>query len=842
MIESLFVSRGEAGRTSWPAKCSKQYIARVCLWWIAYAACSLLLALSARPLCAQVVDSSYWCMEPGARVFAIARSGNTIYVGGNFASVGPATGGGVLIDPRNASRAPGFPKVAGKVNAAVPDGRGGWYIAGLFTSVGGQARGNVAHISAIGEVEAWSGDANDEVHSLALQGQVLYVGGRFTSIGNVERQHIAALSAESGDPLGWNPAADDWVTTLLVHGEVVYAGGVFRNIGGQPRNYVAALDTASGLAAPWDAGIDAYAGVSQRVDALALDDTTLFVGGHFATVRGVLRRQLAAVNARSGALAAWDAGVQRLPDFNFDGGPRVSTLLVRGRVLYVGGSFKVIGGAARQGLAALDLSSGAATSWDPKATRDFVAGAYFNAIVASGDTLFVAGEADSLAGAPSSYLAALSAQSGERLGWDPHPNWEVSTLAYSSGAIFAGGAFTSMGPWVKRHNLAAFDAVSGAVTSWAPEPDYIVQDILIRSGAVYVAGSFSSVGGQPRAGIAALDPVTGLATTWNPGVNGAVYSMALWRDAVVIGGSFSAVGGASRKNLAAIDAASGQVTTWDPSANDIVYTVVPGDSVIYVGGWFGSIGSQPRASLAAIDPVSGVATTWAPITDGIVNKIALLSGMVFVGGEFNFVNSQQRDGIAAISPSGELAPWVANASRRILALAASDSTVYAGGGFSLIGGEPRFCIAALDSRTGSVRQWYPSPDGVVWCLATSESHVYAGGAFAKMGGWPQASFAVISPAGFPGPLPIPAALIVQSSPNPARENAQIRFALPRQAKVTMTVFDVHGRIVSRVLTGESQSAGLHQLTLSTSGWRPGCYLYRLDADGLVAVHKLVVIR
>ena len=123
----------------------------------------------------------------------------------------------------------------------------------------------------------------------------LYVGGKFTSIGNAERLHIAALSAESGAPLEWNPAADNWVMTLLAHGAVVYAGGVFRNIGGQPRNYIAALDTASGLAATWDAGIDAYTGVSQRVLALALDDTTLFVGGHFATVRGVLRRQLAAV-------------------------------------------------------------------------------------------------------------------------------------------------------------------------------------------------------------------------------------------------------------------------------------------------------------------------------------------------------------------------------------------------------------------------------------------------------------------------------------------------------------------------------------------------------------------
>ncbi|MCC6349081.1 MAG: T9SS type A sorting domain-containing protein [Candidatus Eisenbacteria bacterium] len=775
-------------------------------------------------------------------MFAIARSGNTIYVGGNFATVGPASGGGVLIDPRTASCAPACPKVAGKVNAVVADDRGGWYIAGLFSSVGGTRRGNIARISATGAVEAWSAETNDEVQTLALQGPVLYVGGKFTSVANVERQHLAALSTEDGELLDWNPVANDWVMTLLAQDRKIYAGGLFTNIGGQARNYVAALDSSTGHATTWDAGIDSYPGVPQRVLALALDDSTLFVGGRFVTVRGTPRRHLAAVNTLSGTLTPWDAGVERRPDYNFDGGPRVSALLVRGSTLYVGGSFKVIGGAARQGLAALDITTGLSTSWDPKAVRDFVAGAYFNSFVAAGDTLFVAGEADSLGGSPSSYLAALSTRTGERFSWDPRPNWEISTLALADGVIYAGGAFTSMGPWVRRHDLAAFDAVTGKVTPWAPEPDYTVQDIVVQGGVVYVGGSFSFVGGQPRTGIAALDSVSGLATPWNPGVNGTVYSLAPWRGTMLLGGSFGAVGGQPRRNIAAIDETTGLPTPWNPNADDIVYTIVPGDSVIYVGGWFGSIGGQVRASLAAIDPQGGFPTTWTPSTDGIVNKIAILGGTIFVGGEFNFVNGQQRDGLAAISSVGDLTPWSANASRRILALAASDSTVYAGGGFSFVGGEPRFCIAALNAHTGAVREWYPTPDGIVWCLAATDTRVYAGGAFARMGVWPQASFAVMTPADYAGPGTLPTDFFVQSAPNPARESAMIRYTLPVPATVTMTVFDLHGRVVACPLSGASQTAGLHQVPLSTSDLRPGCYFYRLEAGRLSATRKMVVIR
>src|SRR5437870_5142379 len=50
--------------------------------------------LSAGPLAAQTVDSDLWGTGPGTAIGAVARLGNTIFISGGFASVGPCTGGG----------------------------------------------------------------------------------------------------------------------------------------------------------------------------------------------------------------------------------------------------------------------------------------------------------------------------------------------------------------------------------------------------------------------------------------------------------------------------------------------------------------------------------------------------------------------------------------------------------------------------------------------------------------------------------------------------------------------------------------------------------------------------
>ena len=79
-------------------------------------------------------------------VDAVALSGSTLYLGGRFSRVGPATGCGVPLATSTGTAASGFPRVDGPVYAAVPDGSGGWFIGGDFDAVGDSARSNLAHV------------------------------------------------------------------------------------------------------------------------------------------------------------------------------------------------------------------------------------------------------------------------------------------------------------------------------------------------------------------------------------------------------------------------------------------------------------------------------------------------------------------------------------------------------------------------------------------------------------------------------------------------------------------------------------------------------------------------
>ncbi len=90
------------------------------------------------------------------------------------------------------------------------------------------------------------------LHSLlALEGDLLYVTGDFTSIGGVLRDHLAALDINSGLPTAWNPGVNGRVQAMSIADGVAYICGFFTEVGGQPRPGIAAIDLATGAVLPW---------------------------------------------------------------------------------------------------------------------------------------------------------------------------------------------------------------------------------------------------------------------------------------------------------------------------------------------------------------------------------------------------------------------------------------------------------------------------------------------------------------------------------------------------------------------------------------------------------------
>lgn len=734
---------------------------------------------------AQTIDQNLWATD--GLVNSIVRDGETIYIGGAFGHVGPATGGGVPIDAASGGFPPSFPKVIGSVDAVAPDGFGGWYIGGSFTSVGGVHQSNLAHIAADLSLSAWNPSPNNAVTALAVSGSTVYVGGTFTSVGGQPRNLIAALDATTGTATAWNPNPSgvdsdcprycSSIYAMVVSGSTVYTCGDFTNIGGQARNFMAALDATTGAATAWDPSpnyntVERVPSSSPLVSALAVSGSLVYAGGYFTNIGGQPRNRIAALDATTGAVTAWD------PNAN----GAVAVLAVSGSTVYAAASFisgfTSIGGQPRNEIAAIDATTGAVTAWNPHPDAPF-GFARVEALTVSGSTVYAGGSFASIGGQTRNNLAAIDATTGDATAWDPRADRDVLALAVSGSTVYAGGDFTSIGG-LPRNNLAALDATTGAATAWNPSGagdstignprgGYSVMTLAVSGSTVYAGGDFISLGGQPRNRVAALDATTGAATAWDPNADGGVGALAVSGSTVYVGASqsfgFKNIGGQPRNGIAAIDATTGAVTAWNPHPDNLlaVNALVADGSTVYAGGYFTSMGGQTRNNLAALDATTGAATAWNPDADGSVAALAVSGSTVYAGGYFSNIGGQTRYNLAALdATTGAATTWNPDVNGSdISALAVNGSTVYAGGVFGYIGGQPRSGIAALDATTGAATDWNPILDVTHPCgdgpcrepsistIAVSGATVYVSGGFASIGGLPQTNFAAMSDATTP---------------------------------------------------------------------------------------------
>jgi beta-propeller uncharacterized protein DUF5122 len=299
------------------------------------------------------------------------------------------------------------------------------------------------------------------------------------------------------------------------------------------------------------------------------------------------------VNVGTGTATSWN------PTVSGD----IDAVAVSGSVVYAGGRFSVINETPRNGLAAIDVTTGQLTSWQP--VND---GGGVTHLALSGSTIYLGGYFEMMGGETRHLLAAVDAVTGAATPWNPNANGESGVITPSGSIVYVGGYFDTIGGQ-PRSRIAAVDATTGAATAWNPNvggtSSRVVRSILVNGSTVYVGGDFTTIGGQSRNRLAALDAGSGLATSWNPNVTGAmfpaVFSTALSGSTLYIGGQFDHVGGLTRNNLAAIDVVSAVPTTWNPDANDFTFPMLLRGSKLIVGGGFTTIGGQPRQRLAELD-------------------------------------------------------------------------------------------------------------------------------------------------------------------------------------------------------------------------------------------------
>jgi hypothetical protein len=266
-------------------------------------------------------------------VFALAMSGTTLYAGGDFTAAGGRTANFIAKWNGNTWSALGSGMDSDVYALAM---NGSTLCAGGEFSTAGEVTANYI---AAWNGSAWSalgtgiGGGDSEyppVMALAVSETTLYAGGDFTTAGGVAATNVAAWNGSGWSPLG--TGADSYVYALLVNGTTLYAGGDFGTAGGVVANYVAAWDGNA-----WSA---LGSGMDNDVDALAVSGTTLYAGGDFSTAGGVAANCVAAWDGN-----AWSALGSGIGGGSFgETGPYVSVLAADGSGhLLVGGEFSMAG-------------------------------------------------------------------------------------------------------------------------------------------------------------------------------------------------------------------------------------------------------------------------------------------------------------------------------------------------------------------------------------------------------------------------------------------------------------------------------------------------------------------
>ncbi|MDQ1741899.1 MAG: hypothetical protein QOE23_238 [Pseudonocardiales bacterium] len=374
--------------------------------------------------------------QTNAPVTALLAVGGVLYVGGEFTSVrlpGRPVGSGEIVRHYLAAFEAGTGRLIVGFNhpldapvhalAASPDGQT-IYVGGDFASIDGVARSRVAAFSAAtGTVTSFDPGANARVTGISAAATAVYLSGSFSVAGGAAKQRLAAVNPSTGTALPtFTSNADNVVyqTALSGDGSKLYLAGAFTSLNGDAGQHAAAVvDSSTGAVLPFPAGsvippktpsctveaktvktdgTGAYFGVegsglgcfdgtfavdsagdALRWRSLCLGatqavqpiGTILYTGSHSHDCSGDrpadpdafpevgaakgLSRHLLSRSTSTGHLSTWYP--------NTDGGPNKTGLGPRvmatdGSRLFVGGEFTTVNGLPQQGLARFDPATG----------------------------------------------------------------------------------------------------------------------------------------------------------------------------------------------------------------------------------------------------------------------------------------------------------------------------------------------------------------------------------------------------------------------------------------------------------------------------------------------------
>jgi N-acetylneuraminic acid mutarotase len=336
---------------------------------------------------------------------------------------------------------------------------------------------------------------NLRVRAIALAGDSLYIGGRFTETGDDSVTDLGRVTRYDIASSTWhalpNQGLNEEVTTLAVMDGDLYAGGGFTQT-------VDTVVSDLGYVAHYDSGVGTWNALSNQglddfIFALAVASDNLYIGGLFSQTGDGSVSNLGHIARYDTTTGIWHA----LSNQGLNG--NVYMVATAGSDVYAGGGFSQTGDGAVANLGHIARYNTVSNTWHALSNQGLNDSVLTLAVV--GNDLYVGGAFDQTADGSVSNLGHIARYDTAADTWQPLPNHglndSVFALAVAGTDLYVGGAFdqTEDGLVTNLGNIARYDTVSD---TWQPLPNqglnswvYVLAPV---DSDLYVAGEFSQVG------------------------------------------------------------------------------------------------------------------------------------------------------------------------------------------------------------------------------------------------------------------------------------------------------------------------------------------------------------
>ncbi len=657
-------------------------------------------------------------------VNAIRLFNDTMLVAGNFATIGGQMADKLAkVNKNTGALLSWFPNPSGAVNTAL------WndtmmLVGGSFVNFQSQTRNRLFSMD-LGNQDliAWDPSPNGTVEHLLAWNDTMLVSGNFTTISGQSRQRLAKINPQDGGLGPLSLQINQSVNHLSIFNDTLFFGGNFTDVNATGTAYLASMSLFNDTLFFWQPQ------PNSQIFGLAYQNGELAAAGQFRTFRGASRSRAYAVDLQTDGLTAWD------PNIGGFGFPSANALAWNDTMLYIGGNFGSVGGQAHLDIAAVNLTDGA-----PYASFQAETDYLVNALTVWNDTmLFIGGDFDLFNGQARNYAAVVNPQTGALLPLDPLANSRVQSFSRFGNQLLMGGEFNMVNRHF-RDNFYAYDLFNDTIMAWAPDPVNLVTQIEVsakgdrvyllsdnfnapdkilaynrifndtlftvqadfrinemaldpETNDLYFGGGFNTVNGQTRSKLGGVDALGNLLPL-SLDIDGEVRSLA-WNDTMLyIGGQFENIDAISRYKLAAVHG-NGTLLKWAPQHNTPSFSSM-GDIVatpdrVYVSGNFTQIGGKARKWIAALDPISGETSYWDPQIDKgffgqSISEIIPVGDAVLLLGDLRNIAGTTTQGIAHVSAvSGRIARQIPlYGYYQTFAGAWNDTMLYLGGSFQAL--------------------------------------------------------------------------------------------------------------------------------------------------------------